>query len=394
MSLAVSATGSLGRSVTEPVQGLETSLREITNLRTALDEHAIVAITNPHGKITYVNDKFCAISKYARAELLGQDHRIINSSYHPKEFFRHLWTTIAQGKVWKGQIRNRAKDGAFYWVDTTIVPFLDAARKPRQYVVLRTDITEQKRIEEEVRLLNQGLATRVQERTHQLEAANKELEAFCYSVSHDLRAPLRHISGFVNLLLRSTAGLPESAKRQVGIIDDSAKQMGRLIDDLLVFSRMGRTEMRKRTVSLDRLVEETLASLKPETQNRNIVWKRIPLPEVPADAAMLRQALINLLSNAVKYTRPRNPAIIEIGCEERDGSEFVFFVRDNGVGFDMEYAGKLFGVFQRLHLDDDFEGTGIGLANVRRIIHRHGGRTWGEGKLDQGATFYFSLPKT
>ena len=374
-------------------QDLEASLREIKNLRAALDEHAIVAITNSQGRITYVNEKFCAISKYSREELLGQDHRIINSGFHSKEFMRDLWATIGKGRVWKGEIRNRAKDGSYYWVDTTLVPFLDADGRPCQYVALRTDITANKLVEEQIRQLNNELAERVLERTRQLEAANKELEAFSCSVSHDLRAPLRHISGFANLLTKSSVDLPETTRRHIGIIADSARQMGRLIDDLLVFSRMARAEMRKSEVDMDPLLEETLLALNPDTAGRDIVWKREPLPVVLADASMLRQALINLVSNAIKYTRPRNPAVIEIGCLNETTEETVFFVRDNGVGFDMQYADKLFGVFQRLHLDEDFEGTGIGLANVRRIIGRHGGRTWGEGKLDAGATFYFSLPR-
>ncbi len=379
---------------------LEGSVRENLNLRAALDEHAIVAKTDPQGRITYANDKFCAISKYSRAELLGQDHRLVNSGYHSQEFFRDLWSTIGRGGVWKGEIRNRAKDGSHYWVATTIVPFLDADSKPYQYIALRSDITGLKTIEEEVRRLNEGLAQRVEERTRELaasnrelEATNKELEAFSYSVSHDLRAPLRHISGFVNLILKSGVALPPETARQIGIIANSATQMGRLVDDLLVFSRMGRKEMRKSAVNMDQLVKETLQKLKPEMEGRNIVWKQSPLPEVQADPSMLCQVLINLISNAIKYTRPRDPAEIEIGCHAASADEHVFFVRDNGVGFDMRYSDKLFGVFQRLHLDEEFEGTGIGLANVRRIIQRHGGRAWGEGKLNAGATFYFSLPK-
>jgi PAS domain S-box-containing protein len=373
---------------------LQASLKDVNDLKTALDEHAIVAITDPRGRITYVNDKFCAISKYSREELLGQDHRIINSGHHPKEFIRGLWTTIAQGQVWKGEIRNRAKDGSTYWVDTTIVPFLKPDGKPYQYVAIRADITARKQVEEEFRRLNHELEARVTDRTAQLEAANKELEAFSYSVSHDLRAPLRHIDGFVGLLIKSDEqNVSARGRSHLHTISDSAKQMGQLIDDLLVFARMGRAEMRINRVDLSHLLEEVLHSLRPEFQNRNIIWHKQPLPVVHADHAMLRQVLVNLLANAIKYTRPRDPAVIEIGCRKDRPGESVVFVRDNGVGFDTAYADNLFGVFQRLHRAEEFEGTGIGLANVRRIIIRHGGRTWAESQPGAGATFYFSLPE-
>ncbi|HEX2861138.1 MAG TPA: ATP-binding protein [Lacunisphaera sp.] len=243
--------------------------------------------------------------------------------------------------------------------------------------------------------LTRDLERRVVERTLQLEMANKELEAFSYSVSHDLRAPLRHIDGFAGLLTKSDgAAISERGRNHLKHITDSAKQMGMLIDDLLVFARMGRAEMRVATVNLSELVEETIRSLQPEIQQRPVVWVKGPLPTVRGDPPMLRQVFVNLLSNAIKYTRPRDPAEIEIGCREDPSGDWVIFVRDNGVGFEMKYADKLFGVFQRLHRAEDFEGTGIGLANVRRIVVRHGGRTWAESQPDAGATFYFTLPKT
>jgi len=209
-----------------------------------------------------------------------------------------------------------------------------------------------------------------------------------------LRAPLRHIDGFVKLLEKRVAGkLDDSGRHYLRIIADSARQMGALIDDLLSFSRMSRADLRRSVVSPESLVQEVVNALQGEIHGRRIIWKLDALPQIEADPAMLRQVWANLIGNAVKYSRPRDPAKIEIGCDSRNG-EFVFHVRDNGVGFDMQYAHKLFGVFQRLHRPEDFEGTGIGLANVQRIVHRHGGRVWADGKIDGGATFFFSLPKT
>lgn len=227
-----------------------------------------------------------------------------------------------------------------------------------------------------------------------LDNANKELESFSYSVSHDLRAPLRHIDGYLGLLEKHLADLlDEKGRDYLKVISKAAQNMGRLIDDLLAFSQMGRIEMMQRETDVELLIQETIHVLQPELENRKIHWNIAPLPKVRADYAMLRQVFSNLLGNAAKYTRTKEVAEIEIGVKST-GKEDIFFVRDNGVGFDMQYVDKLFGVFQRLHRAEDFEGTGVGLANVRRIITRHGGRTWAEGKIDQGATIYFTLPKS
>jgi len=237
------------------------------------------------------------------------------------------------------------------------------------------------------------LEARVHERTAELMASNQELEAFSYSVSHDLRAPLRHISGFVSMLeSHSTAVLDDKGRRYLATIATAASRMGRLIDDLLAFSRMGRAQLTKSSTSLDALVKEARAEVAAAAAGRQIQWMIHPLPEVAADPALLKLALVNLLSNSVKYTGTRPRAQIEVGTVNSNPGETTLFVKDNGVGFDMQYVNKLFGVFQRLHRTEEFDGTGIGLANVRRIIARHGGRVWAEGAVDHGATFYFTLP--
>jgi light-regulated signal transduction histidine kinase (bacteriophytochrome) len=264
------------------------------------------------------------------------------------------------------------------------------------------DIIKRKRAEEfsqrageELRILNDELEQRVSKRTTELEVVNKELESFSYSVSHDLRAPLRHIDGFLELLEKKTEdALDEQARHYIENISGAARKMGQLVDDLLSFSRMGRHAVTARQVDIGGLVRDILPELELETAGRTVDWRIGDLPEVSGDAAMLRVVLMNLMSNAIKFTQPREKARIEIGSLPGRDAETVIYVRDNGVGFDMAYADKLFGVFQRLHRADEFEGTGIGLASVRRIIARHGGRTWAEGKPDQGATFYFTLPQS
>ena len=251
---------------------------------------------------------------------------------------------------------------------------------------------ERKRAEEEIRTLNRELEHRVAERTAQLVAANKELEAFSYSVSHDLRAPLRHIEGYVGMLDRATQGiLPENAQRYLKTISSASVEMGQLIDDLLAFSRMGAETMHEAPVELGVVIDEVLRGQHLATTGRNIQWNIAPLPPVIGDAAMIRQVFANLIDNAIKYTRGRERAEIQIGVKGEETGRLIFFVRDNGAGFDMRYVHKLFGVFQRLHNAEEFEGTGIGLATIRRIIERHGGRAWAEGEVDLGATFYFTL---
>ncbi len=257
--------------------------------------------------------------------------------------------------------------------------------------LLRNEVAERTLREQEIRTLNDALA----ERSKALQATNQELEAFAYSVSHDLRAPTRHIVGFTELLLKGAgAVLSDRSRQHAAMILESAQRMGTLVDDLLEFSRIGRVDTRKTMVGVQQIVQEAMSEVARQIDGRDIEWRIGPLPLVYADRAMLRVVLVNLISNAVKFTGTRARAVIEIGSTEPDPEHVVIRIRDNGVGFDMKYVGKLFGVFQRLHAMEAFEGTGIGLATVQRVVHRHGGRIWAEAAIEQGATFYFSLPKS
>jgi len=347
-----------------------------------------------HSIITSWNRGAEKVFGYTASEMVGTSIvRLIPPDRQNEE--EHILGKIRRGdSVEHFETLRQTKDGRLIHVSVTASPIKDAAGKVIGVSKVARDISDRKAVEERIRQLNTDLEQRVVERTAQLQAANQELEAFSYSVSHDLRAPLRHVMGFVEML-RQDAGstLPQNCLGHLATISQAAKQMGDLIDDLLAFSHIGQAEMQKKEVNLDQLVQEALIDSQAETKERHIVWDIHPLPAVQADRALLRLALVNLISNAVKFTGTRAEARIEIGCAPSGGGETVIFIRDNGVGFDPQYAGKLFGVFQRLHSRDEFEGTGIGLANVQRIIRRHGGRTWAEGVVDGGATFYFSIPR-
>lgn len=375
----------------EAEENLQKSLKEIADYKYALDESSIIAITDQKGIIKHVNDNFCKISKYSRNELIGQDHRIINSGYHPKEFIRQLWITIANGKIWKGELKNKAKDDTIYWVDTTIVPLLNDNGKPHHYLAIRADITERKQVENEISKLNAELEEKVIRRTAELQAVNKEMESFTYSVSHDLRAPLRAINGYAEILEEDyTTVLDDEGKRLLAAIETNARNMGMLIDDLLTFSRLGRKEVQKTTVHMKMLVENVLSDIN-KIPAHNATIQVGELHPIEADPTLISQVFINLFSNAIKYSSKENEPVIRIQSE-MNAKEVIYSVQDNGVGFDMKYAHKLFGVFQRLHHKDEFEGTGVGLAIIERIITRHGGRVWAEASPGKGATFFFSLP--
>ena len=611
---------------------LKKNIKEIADYKYAIDESSIVAITDQKGIIKHANDNFCKISKFSYQELIGQDHRIINSGEHPKEFIRSLWTTIANGKIWRGELKNKAKDGTAYWVDTTIVPFLNEEKKPYQYVAIRSDITDRKKLEEQnalytsiisstddaviskdfngiitswnkgaekmfgyslhealgkhifliipphlqgveeeisarikrdevidyfetqritrngemihvglsispiknlfgniigvskisrnitkrikaeqtliqsetkfrkifeskmmgiifwnkdggisetndrflemtgysrqdfnlgivhwqkmtppeynaldelafkqiskygvcepfekeyirkdgsripiflaaatlgdtdptkgvafiidnterkkaeenVRILNEELEMRVKDRT-------EELESFTYSVSHDLRSPLRAVNGYANILEEDYRNLfDEEGKRLLGEVQNNAKKMGILIDDLLSFSRLGKQEVVKTIVDMNELAGAAIREVAHNDKNKTVIKANNLLP-VEADYNLLLQVMINLISNAVKYSSQKEKPVVEI--QSKPGkNEIIYSIRDNGVGFDMQYAHKLFGVFQRLHSSEEFPGTGVGLAIVNRIINKHRGKIWAEAEINEGATFYFSLP--
>ena len=271
-------------------------------------------------------------------------------------------------------------------------PFADSDGSPL-ILELGIDITDRKQAEEEIHQLNEELEQRVEKRTAQLEAANRELESFSYSVSHDLRAPLRAIDGFSRILLKDYADrLDAEGQRLLDIIRANTQKMGQLIDDLLAFSRLGRREVKAVDLDMGTLVRKVAEELQDTLGDRTVEWDLKPLPATRADRALMHQVWVNLLGNALKFTRPREAAVIEVGCRSA-GDEDIYYVKDNGVGFDMQFAHKLFGVFQRLHRYEEFEGTGVGLALVQRIVQRHGGRVWAEGQVNGGACFYFSLPR-
>jgi len=511
----------LDQRVKDRTAELEISNTTLAKFKAALDEHALVTITDAAGKITYANEKFCETSGYTKEELIGQSHHLVNSDYHPTEFFKELWQTIGAGKVWKGEIKNRTKDGSFHWLDTTIVPFLSREGKPVQYIAIRKDITIRKNMEEalveseerrrlaveaadigvwewdlqtqqlrweanmfkiygreplvdgmipygtwadavlpvdlpeqeaqlaqvvaaggrgkrefritrasdgKVRTIqasemavigHDGKATRVvginidvterkeaekeiqklnddlSYRAVELERANKELEAFSYSVSHDLRAPLRAIDGFSRMLAEDcTEILTAEDQRKLEIIRSEAQRMGKLIDDLLMFSRLGRQNLEASEIDMEALAKEVFDELMSSEPERKVHFDLRSLPKAIGTQAMIRQVWTNLISNGIKFTKHRELGEIEIGASGNATEGWVYYVKDNGAGFDKRYADKLFGVFQRLHSQQEFQGTGVGLALAQRIVQRHGGRIWAEAEVDHGATFYFTLPNS
>ncbi|WP_160164450.1 sensor histidine kinase [Pedosphaera parvula] len=376
-------------------------VKELQELKAALDAHSIVAITDARGRITYANDKFCELSKYSRDELIGQDHRIINSGYHPREFFNHLWTTIGSGNVWKGDLRNRAKDGSIYWVATTIFPFLDANGKPQQYIAIRTDITQRKRDEEQLEQLAQSLAEK-----------NKELETIVYVASHDLRSPLVNIQGFskelsvscrhLQSLLGSANGFQSSPELRMILNEDipealdfiqaGVTKIDILLSGFLRFSRLGRAALKIEPLDMSGMLASIAQTMEFQLKQSGAILRLNPLPECLGDAILVNQVFSNLLDNALKYLDPNRAGVIEVSGNVENGRS-NFRVKDNGIGIAAEHQAKVFEIFHRLN-PKTTSGEGLGLTIAQRILERQDGKIWVESKPDSGSSFFVSLPAT
>jgi PAS domain S-box-containing protein len=360
---------------------------DFDHLKSAIDEAAIVAITDQKGTITYVNKKFCAISKYTQEELLGQNHRIINSGYHSKEFFVDMWKTIANGHTWEGEVRNRAKDGTYYWVNTTIVPFMNDQGKPVQYVSVRYEITERKLAEEKLKVY-----------AKKLEVSNQELQDFASVAAHDLQEPLRKILSFADRLqTKAKDELRVETVDYLNRIQSSAQRMRVLINDLLTYSRVTTKAQPFVKVDLNQVLNDVVSDLEVRLEQSGGTVTIDPLPTIDADATQMRQLFQNLISNALKFVPADRKPDVAVTSQLLNGSPLgqpacQITVTDNGIGFEEKYLDRIFTIFQRLHGRHEYEGTGIGLAVCRKITDRHGGILTATSRVGEGSSFIITLP--
>ncbi|MBZ0132244.1 MAG: PAS domain S-box protein [Rhodocyclaceae bacterium] len=402
---------------------LEQKQQELRKFSLAIEHGPVsVVITDAQGVIEYVNPKFSEISGYAPEDVLGRKPSILKSGLMSEEVYAGMWRQLRAGREWHGELLNRNKNGELLWEDTSIAPLKDEAGRITHFVAVKEDITGRKQSEAEIADYNAELERRVAARTRALAESNRELESFSYSISHDLRAPLRALNGFAGLMAENCQGCAKSESLEyMARIQRASLRMGALMDDILDLSRVVRSEIKVGQVDLSAMVRSVLDDLRVAWPTRNVLAEVEEGLQANGDATLLQAVMENLLGNAWKFTAQRDPARIDFGVIEngarpaagppqggaaidmersepssppstgRGEGERCFFVRDNGAGFDMQYAGKLFGAFQRLHGPQEFEGNGIGLAMVRRIVGLHGGRVWAEGKPGEGATFFFTL---
>jgi PAS domain S-box-containing protein len=375
---------------------LEKKQQELRKFSLAIEHGPVsVLITDAAGTIEYVNPKFTETTGYAPEEAIGRQPNILKSGLTPSAVFADMWQRLRSGRQWHGELLNRKKNGELFWEDTRIAPLKDDAGRITHFVAVKEDISGRKRSEAEIQDHSVELERRVAERTRQLSESNRELESFSYSISHDLRAPLRALNGFASLMAENCGNCVKTESLEyMARIQRASVRMGNLMDDILDLSRVTRSEIKVGQVDLSAMVRSILDDLAVAGPSRNVLAEVEEGLLANGDATLLQDMLENLLGNAWKFSAQRDPARIAFGCRQesgKDSGERVFFVRDNGAGFDMKYADKLFGAFQRLHGPQEFEGNGIGLAMVRRIVALHGGRVWAESAPGEGATFFFTL---